>query len=210
MTGTGSTAPARPRVGVSLIGGHPVLDFVNTVAWRTDDARRAARVDGVAAWLDWAAAAGLFTAYEAAELLAGAPGDDTRAARSAIAALEALRGALGAVLDAMVDDTPAPVEQWEVLRRSIVAAREEAVLPPALPLRWRVRPAGFADLAHALALSADELLASPSVQRVRRCQGPGCGWFFLDRSRSGTRRWCSSGDCGNRDRARRHYHRHHG
>ncbi|MFD9792685.1 CGNR zinc finger domain-containing protein [Streptomyces sp. NPDC059070] len=31
----------------------------------------------------------------------------------------------------------------------------------------------------------------------------------MDRTRGGTRRWCSSGDCGNRDRARRHYARTH-
>ncbi|MER7663745.1 MULTISPECIES: CGNR zinc finger domain-containing protein [unclassified Streptomyces] len=34
-----------------------------------------------------------------------------------------------------------------------------------------------------------------------RCAGPGCGRFFLDRTRAGTRRWSSSGDCGNSDRA---------
>ncbi|MFF9228910.1 MULTISPECIES: CGNR zinc finger domain-containing protein [unclassified Streptomyces] len=103
--------------------------------------------------------------------------------------------------------SPLPDGPWEVLRRSIVRARQEAELPPVLPRRWQVRATAFEDLAHALALQADELLASPLVQRIRRCEGPGCGWFFLDRSRSGTRRWCSPGDCGNRDRARRHYHR---
>ncbi|MBZ2410557.1 CGNR zinc finger domain-containing protein [Streptomyces sp. L06] len=41
------------------------------------------------------------------------------------------------------------------------------------------------------------------MPRVRRCAGPGCGWFFLDRTRNSARRWCGSGDCGNRDRARR-------
>ncbi|MEU2109343.1 CGNR zinc finger domain-containing protein [Streptomyces sp. NPDC019507] len=42
---------------------------------------------------------------------------------------------------------------------------------------------------------------------LRLCQGPGCGWLFLDRGRSHSRRRCSSGDCGERDRARRHYAR---
>ncbi|ALO06597.1 hypothetical protein AQF52_1001 [Streptomyces venezuelae] len=65
----------------------------------------------------------------------------------------------------------------------------------------------LADLGHTLALQAETLLSGPGLERIRRCGGPGCGWFFLDRSRSGTRRWCSSGDCGNRDRDRRHYAR---
>jgi predicted RNA-binding Zn ribbon-like protein len=50
-------------------------------------------------------------------------------------------------------------------------------------------------------------LQSSQLHLIRTCQGPGCGWMFLDRTRSHTRRWCSSGDCGNRDRARRHYAR---
>ncbi|MBV8733872.1 MAG: CGNR zinc finger domain-containing protein [Solirubrobacterales bacterium] len=31
--------------------------------------------------------------------------------------------------------------------------------------------------------------------------------MFLDSTRNHSRRWCSSGDCGNRARARRHYAR---
>ena len=50
------------------------------------------------------------------------------------------------------------------------------------------------------------LLASP-LGRLRRCEAPDCDWFFLDRSRNGTRRWCSMETCGNRAKARRHYER---
>jgi CGNR zinc finger len=61
-----------------------------------------------------------------------------------------------------------------------------------------------------LALQVLDLLQSPHLHLhlLRRCHGPGCGWLFLDRTRSHTRRWCSSSDCGNRARARRHYARH--
>ena len=34
----------------------------------------------------------------------------------------------------------------------------------------------------------------------RMCAGAGCGWLFLDQSRNSSRRWCASGDCGNRAR----------
>ncbi|GAA3486274.1 MULTISPECIES: CGNR zinc finger domain-containing protein [Streptomyces] len=168
-----------------FIAGHPVLDLVNTVAWRTDDARRTERVTGAREWARWAAGAGIDAPP------GGADG------------LPALRNALGEILDALADGVrPLPSAPWQELNRAIVGARQRARLPAELPLRWR--PAGLAD---ALALSAEELLSGPDAERIGRCQGPGCGWFYLDRTRAGNRRWCSSGDCGNRARARRHYAR---
>ena len=48
-------------------------------------------------------------------------------------------------------------------------------------------------------------------RRVRNCANPDCPFWFLDTTRSGTRRWCSMTICGNRLKARRHYRReHHG
>ncbi|MBI3197919.1 MAG: ABATE domain-containing protein [Rhodospirillales bacterium] len=55
--------------------------------------------------------------------------------------------------------------------------------------------------------TAGDLLAGPRLGRVRRCANPGCGWLFLDDSRAGKRRWCSMQSCGNRAKARRHYHK---
>lgn len=43
--------------------------------------------------------------------------------------------------------------------------------------------------------------------RLRPCANDECRLFLLDRSRSGTGRWCSMSDCGNRMKARRHYSR---
>jgi predicted RNA-binding Zn ribbon-like protein len=58
-----------------------------------------------------------------------------------------------------------------------------------------------------LALHALDLVQTMPLDRLRRCDDDGCGWLFLDSTRNHSRRWCSSGDCGNRDRARRHYAR---
>jgi predicted RNA-binding Zn ribbon-like protein len=43
--------------------------------------------------------------------------------------------------------------------------------------------------------------------RLRPCANEECRLFLLDRSRAGTGRWCSMSGCGNRMKARRHYHR---
>lgn len=55
--------------------------------------------------------------------------------------------------------------------------------------------------------SAGDLLTGGKLDRVKRCANPECGWLFLDDSRAGRRRWCSMQACGNRAKARRHYHR---
>jgi predicted RNA-binding Zn ribbon-like protein len=55
--------------------------------------------------------------------------------------------------------------------------------------------------------SAGDLLAGGRLDKVKRCANPECGWLFLDDSRAGKRRWCSMSSCGNRAKARRHYHK---
>ncbi len=59
-----------------------------------------------------------------------------------------------------------------------------------------------------LARAASDLLTSDEERgRVRMCANDPCGWLFVDRSHSRSRRWCSMRDCGNRVKARRHYER---
>jgi predicted RNA-binding Zn ribbon-like protein len=55
--------------------------------------------------------------------------------------------------------------------------------------------------------SAGDLLTGDRLGKVKRCANPECGWLFLDDSRAGKRRWCSMASCGNRAKAKRHYHR---
>jgi hypothetical protein len=43
--------------------------------------------------------------------------------------------------------------------------------------------------------------------RLRACANEECRMFLLDRTRGGTAKWCSMSGCGNRLKARRHYHR---
>ncbi len=54
-------------------------------------------------------------------------------------------------------------------------------------------------------ISADaiELMFGPRRARIRQC--PECGMIFVDNSRPGLRRWCSSvTGCGNRAKVRKH------
>lgn len=53
--------------------------------------------------------------------------------------------------------------------------------------------------------SAVELFTSSQLTEVKEC--PACGWLFLDKSRNGSRKWCSMSTCGDVNKVTRNYQR---
>lgn len=51
--------------------------------------------------------------------------------------------------------------------------------------------------------SAKELLTSGELKNVKEC--PNCGWIFLDKTKSNTRRWCNMKACGNKIKTQKYY-----
>jgi len=66
--------------------------------------------------------------------------------------------------------------------------------------RWREPGALVAPVAQTMA----EFICSADFTRVKQCEGPGCVITFLDKTRAGTRRWCSMAVCGNRAKQAAH------
>jgi len=93
------------------------------------------------------------------------------------------------------------------VRDAVVDAMRHAAPSADLPLTWVVAAGDERAVGRRLALAVAGLLASPDLSRVGRCANEPCGWLFVDRTRSRTRRWCTSAGCGNRERAKRHYER---
>jgi len=60
-----------------------------------------------------------------------------------------------------------------------------------------------------IAKSAADLLTSEELNRVRECanEEEGCGWVFMDTTKSRTKRYCSADGCGNRAKVRAWYER---
>jgi predicted RNA-binding Zn ribbon-like protein len=172
--------------GYHLSGGHVALDLANTVSWRGDPARRFDRLDLPGFLSHWLQATGI-----------GDPGDLT----AVVPAMKELRELVYEMLVAERPD-PADLARFGEL---LAAAHTRAVPSTALPVRWSVPVASPADVLPALILRTDELLRSPDVTRVGQCEGRACAWLFVDTTRNHSRRWCRTDDCGNRERARRHY-----
>ncbi|MFI6100509.1 CGNR zinc finger domain-containing protein [Lentzea sp. NPDC051213] len=65
------------------------------------------------------------------------------------------------------------------------------------------------EIARALAVlagAAADLLASPAVLKVKKCEAPTCRLLFVPAHPR--RRWCDPATCGNRVRVARYYQRH--
>lgn len=182
-----------------LVGGHPAVDLVNTVSWRLDPARTVDRLAGPDELLRWLRATGLVGPLVGSEKPTGT---------DVLPAVRRLREVVHRLLVSVVARSRPSEKDLDAMRRATIDARRNARPGPDLPLRWTVAPRRAADIPRLLALSAEDLLSSQArLTALGRCADAGCGWFFLDTSRSHTRRWCSSADCGNRERARRHYAR---
>jgi len=184
---------------LELIAGHPVLDLVNTVSWRGDPARRTERLPDFDALLAWSARAGLIKEAER-ERLGRAPGRGAQA----LADTRRLRERLHQALTATDAGRPEAIELiWPQLTAALRHAR-----PAGLPLQLAIELRQPNDLTRRLALLALQFLTCEDARLVSACADHDCGWVFLDRSRNHTRRWCSSGDCGNRNRVRLYNARH--
>ena len=121
-----------------------------------------------------------------------------------------LRETLHRLFDAQAQQKPAAGRDLDALNAALAAAPARTTLKrDRNGFGWEVDVKSGTALALLAPVlwTAGDLLAGPRLERVRRCANPECGWLFLDDSRAGKRRWCSMSSCGNRAKARRHYHK---
>jgi predicted RNA-binding Zn ribbon-like protein len=166
--------------------GRLCLAFCATVGerWRRGFERLRAPGD-LARWYTEAAVAGPSVPVTGADL------DRARVVREAI--YRSAKALIGGEAPEASDEeiinraaaVPSPVPRLEAGTVTLTAAGPD--------------PAGSA--LSAVARDAIDLLAGPRASRLRECASPECGLLFLDVSRPGQRRWCSSSACGGQARA---------
>ncbi|RXT22501.1 hypothetical protein B5P46_21730 [Rhizobium leguminosarum] len=189
---------------ISLLGGHPALDFVNTVdsrgeRWGPDFLNS---YDDLVAW---ACRLEVMNDEERDTLLLKA-GKSASDAEKELEQAKALREVLYRLFLSEFDESPVSQEDLDFVADMARRAQSQQSLGRvAGNIAWR--PADAKDLnaiRNRVAQSAAELLTSRDGRRpVRACQGPNCGWLFLDQSRGGHRRWCSDKTCGSHARVRK-------
>jgi predicted RNA-binding Zn ribbon-like protein len=180
-------------------GGHPALDFVNTLDERPLP-EPIERLDTYSDLVRFTELAGLISPAQARGLRKLSEPDVTRrarklredcfevlAARNRRKAIDpaALRGITAAIRDAHAARTLIPVSGHGLARHDWTSPHA-----PLVPL-------------HACALAIEDLLTGADTALVRKCGAADCAVYFLDKSKAGRRHWCSMTNCGNREKQRR-------
>jgi predicted RNA-binding Zn ribbon-like protein len=167
-----------------FVGGDVALDFVNTAEARGEPEAGDALVTATDL-REWGVRYGL--------LARSAAGDDSELEKARRA-----RELLYGLFVARVHDRPPAKAQLARLSELAADAYRAATLETAADgsLRWRWNRSELATVRQVAVASAVELLHAEPVPRLKQCPGDRCGWFFLDTTKRGNRRWCSMSECG--------------
>jgi predicted RNA-binding Zn ribbon-like protein len=187
-----------------LVGGHPALDFINTVHdWTAREPR-----DYLGEFDDairFGETASLLTRSDVSRLRYRTP-------RFELKHLRELRGLLRRIFQMRLSGgTPSGTDLERLGADLVESARATRLMATPdrrssrLPMRREVNAelAGDALLRLRIVEAGVALLVSDAILRVRSC--PTCGWFFLDLSKNRSRRWCSMDTCGAVAKSRRYY-----
>jgi predicted RNA-binding Zn ribbon-like protein len=183
-------------------GGHPALDFVNTLDERPLP-QPVEYLGGYPELVRFAELAGLITSGQARRLRKHRGLGLEQIAGNA----RKLREDLFAILTAANRRTKLPARPLRSLTAAISRAHAARVLagsngPGITSYDWALTVAAEVPL-HACALVIAELLTGEDRKRIRKCGASDCAVYFIDRSKGHRRHWCSMANCGNREKQRR-------
>jgi predicted RNA-binding Zn ribbon-like protein len=185
------------------VGGHPVIDFVNTLGGLPDDPNDEYMFE-YSDLLTFAEGSGLLRS-EALNRLRRAARRHRSEVDDVLAGALQLRGHIDRILRARVQGRSAPSRDLDALLEAyVVALSFAAVSETGGNYDWDW-PDGSPSLDMPLwpiSSAAVELLRYAPLDRLGRCDH--CRWLFLDTSRSGSRRWCSMNGCGSILKMRRY------
>jgi predicted RNA-binding Zn ribbon-like protein len=199
-----------PSASFELTSGALSLDFVNTWEDRSRPASDSLRTVGD--WIAFGRQVGFLGEAEGARLLARAA-SAPEASAEALARCLAVRDALYRIFSAIARSLPPVSSDLEAINAALPDALRSLQLErkeERFEWKWPASGAALDGALGPILFDAAEILTTAERGRVRECAGSACTWIFLDGSRNGSRRWCSMETCGNRAKARRHYHRRQG
>lgn len=191
-----------------LVGGSLCLDLINTLDNRSDTARIKELIPSYRELLAFAVQSNAIS-HKTAGTLARVAEHSPKQAAKAHQELIRLRECLHRIFRSIVNSSTPSKQDLGELSSFVQNALGHLQLRQqnsAVTLDWPEQETNLDFLQWQAAKSAADLLTSSDVQWVRLCE---CDWFFVDRSRNHSRRWCDMKVCGNREKVRRFYARAH-
>jgi predicted RNA-binding Zn ribbon-like protein len=197
--------PTECQPVLKYVGGCPAVDFVNTADWAADRLI-VERLGEYARLVDWAEAAGIIQDAVGDQFRRGAKSHPRRAVAALQRAVET-RAILQRVYAGLARDGVADAEALDGFNAALTSALAHLAIVTvpggALEFHWRGLGEDLSSILWPVLWSAAGLLTSDEAARIRQCGGVDCGWFYVDRSRNGLRRWCEMSVCGTREKNRR-------
>ena len=186
-----------------LIGGHRAIDFANTISgWGDGDEDWLVNYEGFA---HWARLAELIDEAEYKKAITAAARNPHMSDRI-FAEMDELRFAFVRLLHALKAGSPAKAEDMAVIndwiRRSAEVFRLRQIART-FQQDWADNVPVMQKPLLAAARAVGRFLAAGSFDSLKICPGHNCAWFFVDRSKNHSRRWCDMTVCGNLAKARR-------
>lgn len=181
-------------------GGHPALDFVNTLDERLSGSPvdRLVNYSALVSFSQQAKLIGRNTASLLAPKAGGAAG--ARVLSDAILFREAAYRTLIAT-SSRIRPSPTDIQTINATLSVALSHRRLTISAAGANQAWD-------DMTHIerplweVARCFEDLLSNWPFYRVRKCHARDCGVVFIDRSKAGRRRWCSMANCGNRAKMR--------
>ena len=190
-----------------LAGGHPALDFINTVHdWTVPEPH-----DYLGEFADavrFGETAGLLTGADVLRLRRRRSHRELLRLRELRALLKRLfQLRLSGEAPRSTDLAKLSADFAEAAHATRLTVAAQTHRSPEVTMRRVItaQKAGDALLRLRIVEAAVALLVSDAMLRVKSC--PTCGWFFLDVSKNRSRRWCSMDTCGAVAKSRRYYRR---
>ncbi|HET6628817.1 MAG TPA: ABATE domain-containing protein [Woeseiaceae bacterium] len=195
----------RPLDKIEIVGGHPAVDFVNTVhSWRADPPPD--YLSGFDDFANWNRIRGLLQPKMAARFKKRAGNEKAEAFAEAVE----LRANLHRLFVAITEGKPLPHKALDRLNEIMHQtaswrrlAGNRTASGTVIRSVWEFAEAPALAALGPVAWAAADLLENGGLDRLKECPGPRCGWVFIDASKNRSRTWCSMKTCGNTAKVKR-------
>ncbi len=199
----------RPMRAINRVGGVLCLDFINTVGEiDKETGKPVERLNAYEDLLVWSIDGEILSEAASQTMRQSAaqhPGESTQVIQQAQEKREILYRLFSKVA---AGEIPASKDLNDFNQMWSETLAHTYITPHGDGFEWAWREDDALDrMLRPVIRSAAELLTSPDLSRIKTCVGEDCRWLFLDMSKNKSRRWCDMNDCGNRNKARRHYQR---